>query len=45
VTGSFKEGRVHEDVWALLLKPTLAGAAAAGGMLAYINAQLSLRCA
>jgi hypothetical protein len=32
VTGSFKEGRVHEDVWALLLKPTLAGAAAAGGM-------------
>jgi hypothetical protein len=26
---------VHEDVWALLLKPTLAGAAAAGGVLAY----------
>lgn len=32
VTGSFKEGKVHEDVWALLLKPALAGAASAGGM-------------
>lgn len=33
VTGSFKEGKVHEDVWVLQLKPALGGAAgaAAGG--------------
>lgn len=31
VTGSFKEGKVHEDVWVLQLKPGLATAGAAGG--------------
>jgi hypothetical protein len=33
VTGSYKEGKVHEDVWVLMLKPALgsAGAAAGGG--------------
>jgi hypothetical protein len=35
VTGSFKEGKVHEDVWALLLKPALAGAAAGGTYLCH----------
>jgi len=31
VTGSFKEGKVHEDVWVLQLKPGLTTASAAGG--------------
>jgi hypothetical protein len=33
VTGSYKEGKVHEDVWVLMLKPALGstGAAAGGG--------------
>lgn len=45
VAGSFKEGRVHEDVWALQLKPTLASAAAAGGRYsALILAVLRVLC-
>ena len=45
VTGTYKEGKVHEDVWLLQLKPTLlgggggsaAGAAASGGELSALH--------